>query len=236
MERAGGEVVALKKPTGDMYPFVDWIWNPISGRCLHNCSYCYVKRIAKRFKYEQANPHIVEAELRANLGHGNTIFVCSGCDLFARDIPDLWIKTVIGYAHSFKNNYLFQTKNPERFTSPLFELSAARDILCTTLETNYFIPEVMNLSPPPELRSIAMGKMADAGFQIMITVEPIIDFHLREFLFFIKRVKPIQVNIGADSGHNGLPEPPAEKIRELISRLKTFTRVVEKNNLRRIIA
>jgi protein gp37 len=135
--------MALKKPKGDMYPFVDWIWNPVCGRCLHNCSYCYVKRIAKRFKYEQAYPHVVKAELHTNLGHGNTIFVCSGCDLFARDIPDLWIKTVIDYTHSFKNNYLFQTKNPKRFTSPMFGLSVEQDILCTTIETDQYLPEIM---------------------------------------------------------------------------------------------
>jgi hypothetical protein len=45
----------------------------------------------------------------------------------------------------------------------------------------------------------------------------------------------IFVTLIADSGHNGLPEPPAWKIHELITELKTFTRVVEKNNLGRLL-
>jgi DNA repair photolyase len=228
--------MSLKKATGDMYTFVDWVWNPVSGKCRHDCSYCYVKRIAERFKYKQAYPHTVKAEFRTNLGHGNTVFVCSGCDLFATDIPDLWIKTVIDYAHSFKNNYLFQTKNPERFTSPLLGLSTERDILCTTIETNQYLPEIMRNAPSPFVRAKYLTAMRERGFRTMVTIEPVMDFNLEFMLFMLKRIEPEQVNIGADSGHNGLPEPPAEKIRELITALKTFTRVVEKNNSRRIVA
>jgi DNA repair photolyase len=225
----------LKKPKGDMYPFVDWIWNPVSGRCQHNCSYCYVKRIARRFNHEQAYPHVVKAELHTNLGHGNTIFVCSGCDLFARDIPDLWIKTVINYAHSFKNNYLFQTKNPERFTSPLLGLSAEHDILCTTIETDRHLPGIMRHAPSPFVRAEYLSVMRERGFKTMVTIEPIMDFCFESMLFMLKKVEPEQVNIGADSGHNGLPEPPKGKIIELITELGKFTKVVQKINLNRLL-
>jgi DNA repair photolyase len=228
--------MSLKKPTGDMYPFVDWIWNPVSGRCKHNCSYCYVKRIAERFHYDQAAPHIIKTELRSNLGRGNIIFVCSGCDLFAQDIPDEYILKVVKRSRHFPDNkYLFQTKNPGRFTSPLFGLSAEHHILCTTMETNFFIPQIMKTAPDPERRSIAMGRIAEAGFKTMVTIEPIIDFNLREMLFFIERAKPFQVNIAADSGNNGLPEPPKEKVMELIAELEKFTKVVLKKNIWRII-
>jgi DNA repair photolyase len=196
-----------------------------------------VKRIAGRFRHEQAEPHIVKAELRTNLGHGNKIFVCSGCDLFASDVPDEYIINVINRAHLFSDNtYLFQTKNAGRFTSPLLGLSADRDILCTTIETNFFIPEIMKGSPDPERRSIAMGRVSNMGFRTMVTVEPIIDFHLRELLFFIERTRPEQVNIGADSGNNHLPEPPKEKIIRLITELEKFTKVVRKKNLGRLVA
>jgi hypothetical protein len=71
----------------------------------------------------------------------------------------------------------------------------------------------------------------------MVTIEPIIDFDLPRMLELIKMAKPEQVNIGAKTGgHRGFPEPPAEKIRELISELNTFTRVVKKDNLRRLLA
>jgi hypothetical protein len=48
-------------------------------------------------------------------------------------------------------------------------------------------------------------------------------------------VSPFQVNIGADSGNNGLPEPPKGKVLELVSELETFTKVVLKKNIWRII-
>ena len=226
----------LKKPKGNMYPFVDWLWNPVTGRCQHDCSYCYVKRITKRFRHEQAKPHLVEAEIRTNLGRGNKIFVCSGCDLFAQDITDEYILAVVNRCRHFPNNeYLFQTKNPERFTSPLIGLSAEKDILCTTIETDQHLPEIMHNAPSPFTRAKYLSTMRDHGFRTMVTVEPIIDFNLEFMLFMLKKIEPEQVNIGADSGHNGLPEPSAEKVRELITRLKTFTRVVEKNNLWRLL-
>jgi DNA repair photolyase len=179
--------------------------------------------------------HLVAKEMNTNLGYGNFIFVGSSCDMFADDIPDEWIMPVIEYAHSFKNRYLFQTKNPTRFASPLFGLSANKDTLCTTIETNFFIPEIMKGSPPPEHRSIAMEKASDMGFRTMISIEPIIDFNLWKLLFFIERARPEQVNIGADTGNHRLPEPTSDKILELITRLKTFTHVVEKKNLRRLL-
>ena len=47
--------------------------------------------------------------------------------------------------------------------------------------------------------------------------------------------KPIQVNIGADSGGNNLPEPSKEKIIELIFELEKFTKVKQKKNLKRLL-
>ena len=31
----------LKESTGNMYEFITHTWNPIVGRCLHDCKYCY---------------------------------------------------------------------------------------------------------------------------------------------------------------------------------------------------
>jgi hypothetical protein len=70
----------------------------------------------------------------------------------------------------------------------------------------------------------------------MIAIEPVMDFDAMTFSDMILSCKPEQVNIGADSGNNHLPEPPKEKIIELISELRKFTKVVEKTNLRRLMA
>jgi DNA repair photolyase len=33
----------LNPSKGNMYPFVTHTWNPIRGKCPHDCSYCYMK-------------------------------------------------------------------------------------------------------------------------------------------------------------------------------------------------
>jgi hypothetical protein len=68
----------------------------------------------------------------------------------------------------------------------------------------------------------------------MVTVEPIMKFDIDNLLFLIKSIGPVQVNIGADSGNNYLPEPSPEKIADLIKGLRTFTKVDLKKNLKRL--
>jgi DNA repair photolyase len=224
----------LNKVTGDMYGFIDRTWNAVKGKCPHDCSYCYMKRWGK-----QRPVHLDEKELCTDLGSGKYIFVGSSCDMFAHDIPQEWIIETLKVMEKYPGNkYLLQTKNPGRFLEFFKEFRGGgipNITLCTTIETNFFIPDIMRGSPPPEMRSMAMAELSSRGYRTMVTVEPILYFNMRELLFYIERSNPVQVNIGADSGHNHLPEPPAWKIRELIAELKTFTRVVEKNNLRRLL-
>jgi hypothetical protein len=68
----------------------------------------------------------------------------------------------------------------------------------------------------------------------MITIEPVMDFDVITFADMILSCKPVQVNIGADSGNNHLPEPSPEKIAALIEALQPFTRVHLKKNLKRL--
>jgi len=51
----------------------------------------------------------------------------------------------------------------------------------------------------------------------------------------LKECEPLQVNIGADSGKNGLPEPPIEKVLELVAELEKFTTIHNKSNLGRLL-
>jgi hypothetical protein len=76
--------------------------------------------------------------------------------------------------------------------------------------------------------------MRERGFRTMVTIEPVMDFNLEILLFMLQKIEPEQVNIGADSGHNGLPEPPAEKIAALIEALRPFAKVYLKPNLKRL--
>jgi hypothetical protein len=170
-----------------------------------------------------------QKELKAKLGNGNFIFVGSSNDMFALDVPKEWIQSTIVHCNNFDNQYLFQTKNPGRLVE--FELPQ-NSVVCTTIETNRFYPEVMNNSPMPTLRAAAMSRINIPKY---VTIEPIMDFDLVELVELVKSCNPIQVNIGADSGNHKLPEPSKEKVLLLIDKLEGFTMVKQKKNLKRIV-
>ena len=223
-EISNGGPMALNEQKGNMYEFVTHTWNTIKGKCPHECSYCYMKRWGA-----QTAVRFDEKELRTDLGIGNFIFVGSSCDMFASEIPREWIQKTIEKCRTFEGNrYLFQSKNPAAIC-PLPNDS----ILCTTLETNRFYPGIMAKSPTPQDRAVSMTELW--GIRRFITIEPIMDFDLAPFVELIKQCEPEQVNIGADSGGNNLPEPSKGKIITLIEELKTFTHVKNKRNLDRIL-
>jgi DNA repair photolyase len=216
-----------------MYTFVDWLWNPVKGMCPYACSYCYVEKTFRRYGTKQSPLHLDEKELRTNLGIGNFIFVCSGCDLFHPDVPTQWIERIVDYAKIFDNRYLWHTKNPQRYLN-WREYFGKSDVLCVTIETNFHIPEIMGNAPPPERRANSVA-MLPAEYKRMITVEPIMKFNLKKFSYMILCAQPDQVNIGADSGNNKLPEPSPKEIGNLIRVLERHTKVVPKDNLKRIM-
>jgi hypothetical protein len=51
----------------------------------------------------------------------------------------------------------------------------------------------------------------------------------------LKKCDPIQINIGADSGNNNLPEPSKGKVLALIDELQKFTVIDQKRNLSRLL-
>jgi protein gp37 len=218
----------LKKAAGNMYEFIDYLWNPIKGECPYHCSYCYVSKTAKRYDIKQSPLHLDEKELKTNLGTGNFIFVCSGCDLFHPDVPDEWIIEVVNKAARWENKYLWHTKNPYHALSFLFPPDS---ILCATIESNIPWPGISQ-APQPSDRVDSLKKWKSKR---MITIEPIMDFDALTFSEMILSCRPVQVNIGADSGHNNLPEPPPEKVIYLLELLAPYTKIHLKKNLRRIL-
>lgn len=212
-----------------MYDFVTHTWNTVKGECFHDCSYCYMKRWGKlkpvRFD---------EKELKTDLGTGNFIFVGSSCDMWAKDIPDHWIRKTLKHMEQFDNKYLLQTKNPERVLD-FIDCSVISDkcIVCTTIESDSYYPEIMNNSPEPMQRSLAMQELSEC-IDTYVTIEPIMDFHLEHLVQMIKRCNPKQVNIGADSGNHKLPEPSPEKVSMLVKELEKFTVIARKTNLKRL--
>lgn len=213
--------MGLNKSKGNMYDFITDTWNVIKGKCSHDCSYCYMKR------WGELKPvRFDEKELKTDLGSGNFIFVGSSTDMFAEDIPSEWIQKIIDYCDKFDNKYLFQTKYPERFHK--FNLSK-KFILGTTIETNRQYKEMGN-TPSPFERAYAIGSLKNN--RTFVTVEPVLDFDIKEFSELLKKCNVEWINIGADTSKSGMPEPSREKVDKLISLFDGD--VVIKKNLKRI--
>ena len=209
-----------------MYPFVTHTFNTIKGKCPHDCIYCYCKKWG-----EQSRLHFDDKELKTDLGKDNFIFVGSSCDMWASQIQDEWIYKTTNHCRQFNNKYLFQTKDTEHLFQ-LRTLLPQNSVIGTTIETNRWYPE-MGKAPPTIDR---IEDMEEIELPKIITVEPIMNFDLDILVHFISRCNPEWVNIGANTAHwVQLPEPPKEKILELIEALKEFTEVKIKKNLNRLI-
>lgn len=210
-----------------MYEWITHTGNTIKGACLHDCSYCYMKRWGKLNQVR-----LDEGELTIPMGEGKFIFVGSSCDMWAEDIPAEWIIKTLEHCREFDNTYLFQSKNPRGFIS-LGSNMPDKIALCTTIETNRVYPEVMKYSPDPVERALVFGKIPIEDKYV--TIEPIMDFDLYSLVKLIEFCRPKQVNIGADSGGHKLPEPEPWKIQRLIEELDEITVVKQKKNLKRIL-
>ena len=211
----------------NMYEFVDERWNPVRGKFVFDCSYCYTKQWGRSFPL-----HLDEKVLNKNLGSGKMIFICSGCDLFAPDVPEEWIERVVKHTRKYPDNkYLWHTKNPVRLDVIENIGLIENDIACVTIESNWPLSTISK-APTPFERFEGLSYWKG---KVMITIEPIIDFELEVLVELIKNENPIQVNIGADSRKCNLPEPPKEKIIDLINELENFTTVHKKSNLGRLL-
>ena len=229
--------MSQQRKTDHMYPWIDRKRNFIGGRCLHECVYCYVERFKKRWAPVRARysgePRLLEQELKKSEGSRHTVFVQDCGDLFAKGIPAEWIVKVLDHLNHYPDNqYLLQNKNPERF-SEFIGFFPPITILGTTLESNKNYP----VSKAPEIQSRVQGiqTMRANSYQVMVSVEPIFDFDLDEFLQQLKQIKQLFISIGADSKGHDLPEPPAEKIEILIYELEKYTEVKRKSNLQRLM-
>lgn len=126
---------------------IDWAdstWNPVTG-CLHDCAYCYARKIAERFSTEEKNKrpylpvldvptrrvrtkpepypygfkptfHRYKLDEPQKWKKPRNIFVCSMADLFGEWVPDEWIEQVFEACKKApRHRFLFLTKNPGRY-------------------------------------------------------------------------------------------------------------------------
>lgn len=227
----------LKESKGNMYEFITHTWNPMGGRCPHGCAYCYMK-----YHTYIERLYLDERELKGTCPAKLFIFIGSNTDVFAAEMPSAWINKVLDFCVNVTSNqkddektrFLLQTKNPARvlefINHPLLKNGQA--VVCTTLETNRHYPDIMNNAPLIKDRAKAMAAIADYGVKTYVTIEPIMDFDLDEFIGLLKMCKPEQVNIGAESQHFvQIPQPSEDKLTSLILQLLCFTKVTVKKNL-----
>lgn len=214
-----------------MYPFVDFTWNPIRGKCPHQCVYCFMKG-------RDVGPlRLDEKVLEDNLGSGRTIFVGSSTDMFAEKVPAEWIIQVLKICKAHDNTYVFQSKNPDRFvrlsqTVDMAERFPPKTILGTTLESNREYGQSV-YAPPAWARAACFLNLRP--FKKMVSIEPIMAFGHTVFLDWLRQIKPTFVSVGADSQGHNLPEPTAIELDNFVVALRDITEVKLKKNLDRLL-
>ena len=224
--------MAMNKVRGNMYDFCTHTWNTILGKCHHNCSYCY--NIGRPFF--EGELRLNEKNLKDNLGEGNFIFVGSSNDLFQDDIPEEWIIKTVEHCRKYpKNKYLFQSKNPCRMYKIFRKIPKMDNVVFgTTIETNSKELSLRHSDAPTTEKRAWWIQQLNSN-EIMVTIEPIMQFDLDILIKWLRHIKPKWINIGADSKRHNLLEPKKEEIEELIKELNKFTEVKIKPNLSRLL-
>ena len=247
----------VNKAIGNMFGnwFVEYCWSPLVGGCGHRCDiYCYAKRMYEKYSDDRKwsdKPHWASENFKKmpdtdpvwkgfpKLPKGK-IFVCHTTDLFAENIPDDWIKEILGHCNKFpESEFIYQTRNVGRIFDYL-DLIPPPSWLGTTIETDDSIDyQFLEISkaPDPFHRYSRMKRLRqETDFKLFITIEPIM--HLtedKEIIRWLSEIKPDLIFIGADSGKNNLPEPSRDELIELIEELKQITHVHVKSNCKRIL-
>lgn len=217
----------LNKSKGNMYPWVTHTWNPIRGRCPHECTYCYMKEIpVGDLRIDMKS--LVKDKLD---GDEKVIFVGSSTDMFADEVKSEWIEGVLARCRKSPNNkYLFQTKNTPRLLD--FINSFHKNfMLGTTIESDLDHNTSKAINP---LERLAYFMTLPHMLDRMISIEPILKF-TGVFHWLIRQANPKFVSIGADSKRHNLPEPSEHDIKTLMVDLtKHGIKVEIKKNLSRL--
>lgn len=210
-----------------MFDDINKTWNPVIG-CLHNCVYCWARRLAETRlthmeKYKDGfKPKLAEYELRKRF-RKQYVFACDMGDLFGAWVPREWILKVIEAIRNSPSSYfLFLTKNPKRYYKFL-DVYPENLVLGATIETNRDYR--VSCAPSQSERYKCMVELPYS--RKLVSIEPIMDFNLDVFVQWIKDIAPVMVNIGYTKFNHHLPEPNLSKTRKLMKQLKSFTRVKE---------
>lgn len=217
--------------TERMYPFLSHnhkktgdTCNPLSGKCLHACPYCYVEVLKKMFPGVRAKysgePRIDNKQLAdvSKFTAKDFVFLCDCTDLLGHWVPTSFIRQIFMEAANSPAKFLTVTKNPHRYSHYIRETTdqIPKNItLGCTIESDR---DYIVCGQPRLLRLDYMKELSEVGYPVMISIEPIMDFSL-DFISKIGEVNPKFVAVGYDNYNNGLPEPSLTKTSFLMERL-----------------
>lgn len=219
-----------------MFSFITEVWNPLGGECVHNCygGKCWAKIIAKKFgldKYK-GEPRLDPKQMKKKFKDDDFVFVVDMNDLFAENVPSELILEVIKKTWEFpKTQFLFLTKNPSRYMNfvPIFGDNC---VLGATIESNRIAPRTCN-AENRLLRLIWMSNVAiKSRLRMFVSVEPIMDFDINEFVGHLTFIQPWAVAVGYDNYNMGLPEPELWKTEKLITLIEENGFTVYRKTLR----
>ncbi len=97
----------------------DYTINPVKGLCPMACSYCYARRMYKRFKW---NPEIRYYEpsddfYEAKRHPGAKVFIGSTLELFGEWVKPEWLDQIFEYCRRVPaTTFIFLTKQPQNLT------------------------------------------------------------------------------------------------------------------------
>lgn len=230
-----------------MFEFVTVTWNPIVMDCDHQCSYCWATALkegrlknSRRYRNlngliearrkmgdNQCSAMLMTGELSKRFMAGDVVFVEGMGDLFGFWIPEPWIYEVLKVIEACPYaKFLLLTKNPSRMTDYKFP----DNVLCgATIETTRSV-RAWSKAPAPCNRFRAMKRLGHPHKAIII--EPIMDFNLQEFVFWLDEIHPELIVIGYDNYNNHLAEPSLKKTQQFIEVLKEHGHNIQTKTLR----
>lgn len=203
-------------------------WSPFKG-CYFSCSYCIpsFQRLAKRLKKKCLECYLYtpheHPERLSKIPSAKIIFVAGNGDIFFAKPSFVYriIEAIKKCNRTFPSRvYYFQSKNPGIFEIYLSSFPK-NVILVTTLETNrdkgY---EKISRAPKPRKRFEDFKSLK--WKRKVVTIEPVMDFDLKQFLQWILEINPEYIWIGYNSRPKEvkLPEPNLSKLRKFIQRLR----------------